>query len=165
MLKVFIEKVFYTSFKKFRVVENSFPVVAKLNKINTKKKVKSISTFDFTTPYTAIPHNLLIKVLSEVIDFVFKSKAPSRISFSETSVYWTSNGCGRRYFTSQTLIDVISFLFTKTFFTIGNLVFKHKMDIPMDIDPAPYWANLFLYFFELKYVEQLISEGSPCACL
>ena len=34
----------------------------------------------------------------------------------------------------------------------------------MGIDPAPYWANLFLYFFESKYGQQLISKGSPRAC-
>ena len=39
-------------------------IYRKLNKINTKKKAKSISTFDFTTLHSTIPHNLLIKVLS-----------------------------------------------------------------------------------------------------
>ena len=33
----------------------------------------------------------------------------------------------------------------------------------MEIDPAPFWANLFLYFFEFKYVQQLISLGFPRA--
>ena len=86
---------FYTYFRKIWVVENSFPVVTKLSKINTKKKAKSILTSDFTTLYTTIPHNLLIKVLSEVINFVFKSKTQSRIGFSNISVYWASKGCGR----------------------------------------------------------------------
>ena len=30
-------------------------------------------------------------------------------------------------------------------------------------DPFPYWENLFLYFFESKYVQQLISKGSTRA--
>lgn len=52
--------------KKFSVVENSFPIVTKLNKANTKKKAKNNSTFDFTTLHTIIPHNLLVEVLSVV---------------------------------------------------------------------------------------------------
>ena len=56
------------------------------------------------------------------------------------------------------LIDAISFLITKCYFNIGNLVFKQEIGIPMGADPAPYWANLFLYFFEPKYVQQLISK-------
>ena len=33
----------------------------------------------------------------------------------------------------------------------------------MGLDPAPYWASLFLYFFESKFVQQLISKGSEHA--
>ena len=87
------------------------------------------------------------KVLSQVVNFVFKSKTPIRIGSSKTSIYWTSKGCGRRYFTRQTSTEAISFFIAKSYFTIGNLMFKHKIGIPIYIDLAPYWANLFLYFF------------------
>ena len=33
----------------------------------------------------------------------------------------------------------------------------------MGIDPAPFWSYLFLYFFESKYIKQLISNGSSKA--
>ena len=59
------------------------PNFTKLNKINTKKKAKCIATFELTTLYTAILHNLLFKVLSEV--FAFKSKTRSLIGFSTSS--------------------------------------------------------------------------------
>ena len=89
------KRLFYTCFKKFWVVENSFP-------INAKKIAKSISTFDFATLYTTIPHNLLIKFLSEVINFAFKSKTRNNIGFSKKLIYRTSKGCGNRYLSSQT---------------------------------------------------------------
>ena len=114
--------------------------------MNNREKAKSTSTFDFTTLYTTTPQNLLITVLSEVINFAFKSKTRSPIGFSKTSVYWTSNVCGRRYFTKQTLIDAVSFLITKCYFIIGNLVFKQETGIPKGIDTAHYWANLFIFF-------------------
>ena len=60
--------------------------------------------------YTYFKNNLLIKVLSEDMNFVFKSKTRSRIGFSTTSVYWTSKGYGERYFLRQTLIYAVSFL-------------------------------------------------------
>ena len=49
------------------------------------------------------------------------------------------------------------------YFNIKNLVLKQKICIPMDLEPAPYRANILHYFFESKYVQQLISEGSPHA--
>ena len=114
---------FYTCFKIFWVVQNSFPIVTNLNKINTNKNHKSIPAFDFTTLYTTIPPNFQIELLSEVINLVFKSKTQSHFGFSKTSTFWMSKGCGRRYFIRQTLIDGISFLITKRCFSIGNLMF------------------------------------------
>ena len=101
---------FYSGCKKFWVLQNSFPIGTKLKKINVKKKTKSIPTFDFNTLYTTILHKLLLKVLSETISFVFKSKVRKRIGFSKTFIYWTSKGAGRRYFTKQNLVNAISFL-------------------------------------------------------
>ena len=89
----------------------------------------------------AIPHNLLIKVLSEIKNFVFKLKTRSCISFTKASVRWTLISCGGKYFTRETLIDAILFLITKSFFTIQNLVFKQGIGTPMGMDPAPYWET------------------------
>ena len=154
---------FYSSFKKFWVVQNSFPIIKQLDSVNAKHNAKRISTFDFSTLYTTIPHCLLIDVLSEIIEFVFKSSHRNRIGFSPTSVYWTSKGKDKIFFTKTSLIEAVTFLIKQCYFTVGNLVLKQDIGIPMGIDPAPFWANLFLYFFESKFVQSLISLGSTRA--
>ena len=63
---------FYLGCKKFWVVQHYFPIATMLNKINVKKK--SISALECSTFYTTTLDRLLIKVLSEVISFVVKSK-------------------------------------------------------------------------------------------
>ena len=63
---------FLSNYNKFWVLQNSTPVIDILNKINKKRNAKSISTFDFSTLYTKLPHNKLIKELSAVIDFAFE---------------------------------------------------------------------------------------------
>ena len=68
-------------FQKFCQTEKSFSIVTKLNKLNTIKKVKSFPRFDFNTLYATILHNFPIKVLSEVMSFIFKSKPRSRLGF------------------------------------------------------------------------------------
>ena len=99
-------------------------------------------------------------MLSEVIDFVFKSKVRKCIDFSETSIYWTSKGAGRIYIIKETLVDAMPFIISKYFFAISEVVFKRDISMPMGIDPAPFWANCFIYLFESKYMKQLISNGS-----
>ena len=40
------------------------------------------------------------------------------------------------------------------------MVFKQDIRIPLCIDPVPFWANLFLLFFESKHVQNLIFKKS-----
>ena len=36
---------------------------------------------------------------------------------------------------------------------------KQVIRIPIGMDPAPFWANLFLYSYEEQYISLLISSG------
>ena len=48
---------FYSNFKQFWVVQNSFAIVEKLTKVDHKTNAKTmLCTFDFSTLYTTIPH-------------------------------------------------------------------------------------------------------------
>ena len=49
-------------------------MVDRISKINNSKQTKSIRTFDFSTLYTKIPHNLLKDALKEIVDFCFKGE-------------------------------------------------------------------------------------------
>ena len=69
--RVFILKRISTETKRFWVIQNSKPLLQKLDKINLKKGAKDISTFDFSTLYTKLPHTDLIKILQDLVEFVF----------------------------------------------------------------------------------------------
>ena len=143
---------FYSSYKKLRVVEAFFPIIEKLN-----RPIK-ISLYNFRTFYTTISYNLLIKVLSEIINFVFKWKFPSKVGFSATSIYWASKGLAKRYFTENNLTETIMFLIKYSYLTIENMVFKEDIGIPTGIDPAPFLAIMFffvLFFFSLGMFKTL----------
>ena len=74
---------FYSSYKKFWVVQNSFPIIEKLNTINTRNRAKTNSTYDFCTLHTTIPHNLLIKVLSGIIHLFLNRKFALKVDFRQ----------------------------------------------------------------------------------
>ena len=57
-----------------------------INIINRKKKAKSITTYDFSTLYTTLPHDKLIKMLCNVIDFVFEGENRTHICISKNNV-------------------------------------------------------------------------------
>ena len=45
------------------------------------------------------------------------------------------------------------------FFTVINFTLKQDIVIPLEIDPAPFWANSFLYFYENQFMTELISNN------
>ena len=62
----------WSGIKTFWVIQNNRPVINSINKIDKRNSAKSLATFDFSTLYTKIPHNKLLDVLNEIVDFVLK---------------------------------------------------------------------------------------------
>ena len=146
---------FYSGIKHFWVVDNNSDVVAALDKISAKGKARSISTFDFSTLYTKIPHDKLIDVLNQLVDFVFNSSDRVYLSVTDTGARWVKEkGKSRgRVYDKRKVKDVVKYLIENCFFTIGNLLFRQSIGMPMGSDPAPFFANLFLFFYEVQWIK------------
>ena len=60
-----------------------------------------------------------------------------------------------RYFNESSLIGALNYLMDNCYFTLGHLIFRQIIGVPMGVDPGPYIANLTLWYFENKYLEKL----------
>ena len=148
---------FFSNYNKFWVLQNADPVLSIINDINRKKRAKSIATYDFSTLYTKLPHQKLITQLSKVIDLVYKTGDKKYISISPNGrAFWSKNKKSVS-FSKASLKQAISHLIQNCYFTVGNKVMRQCIGIPMGIDPAPFWANLFLYTYEENYISSLMS--------
>ena len=72
----------------------------------------------------------------------------------------TSKEKDKIVFDKDSISDTVSLLLKNCYFTVGNNILKQDIGIPMGIDPAPFWANRFLYHFETKYFTSLVSACS-----
>ena len=147
---------FDANYNKFWVIQNADPVLATLNKINSKKSAKRISCFDFSTLYTNIPHDKLLKQLNDLVEFAFKGGNRNNICFNYNGTAYWGRKVKKRCFTKNSLKVAIEHLIKNCYFSVGNIVMRQKVGIPMGIDPAPFWANLFLYTYEYNYIKELI---------
>ena len=50
---------------------------------------------------------------------------------------------------------ILKHLIVDSYFQVGNKLIVQSIGIPMGIDPAPFWANLYLYRYECDFVSQL----------
>ena len=55
---------------------------------------------------------------------------------------------GKKYLNKQQMKDAVSYLLFNCDFTVGPNIFSQIIGIPMGSDPAPFYANLFLYFYK-----------------
>ena len=109
-----------------------------INIINKWKKAKKVSTFDFSTLYTIIPHDKLIDILYKVVDFVFKRGTMDYIVINKQDcASWSSKKRGNHFvFTKSLLKEAINFLLHNCFFSTGNIIMIGVIGIPMGSDPA-----------------------------
>ena len=150
---------FNSHYQKFWVLQNVDPVIEILKKINKRKNAKSISTFDFSTLYTKIPHKDLIDKLSKIITFVFEGGDAKYVNISEKGNASWSTTRGKTCFSKSSLIIAVKHLIKNCYFTVGNITMRQAIGIPMGIDPAPFWANLYLYSYEEDFISNLVKNG------
>ena len=150
---------FLSNYNKFWVLQNPDPVISSIKKINRKKSAKSIATYDFSTLYTKLPHEKLVKELLKLIDFCFDGGNKKYIKINNWGrAYWSKKTKDSIGFTKNSLKVAVKHLIENCYFTVGNTVLRQAIGIPMGIDPAPFWANLFLYAYEVNYMADLIAS-------
>ena len=105
-----------------------------------------LSTFNFSTLYTKIPHDKLLHILYKVVDFVFKGGSRDYIIINKQGcASCSSEKRGPHFvFIKSLLKEAIKFLLQNCFFSTGNITMIQVIRIPMGSDPAPFFPNLFL---------------------
>ena len=78
--------------------------------------------------------------------------------------YWRKKSIDNIAFSKTTLTTSLKHLIQNCYFMVGNSILRQKIGIPMGIDSVPFWANLFLYTYENKYMSELISNDKVKAC-
>ena len=146
--------------KFFWCIDNHQEVIDMLDRINNKNNAQSIATYDFSTLYTKIPHDQLIEALNHIIDSTFNDTDRQFISVGNKRAYFVKGISGRRFkYTAEDVKKCVYSLITNAYFRVGNSIFRQKIGIPMGSDPAPFFANLFLFHHEFKWLK--LNKESP----
>lgn len=147
---------FYSGLNHFWVIDNNFDVVNTMNRMSRKDNAKSVCTFDFSTLYTKIPHDKLIYVLNNIIYSVFNNTTRQYMSVIQSGTNWvTGKRSVKQLYDADKGKNVISYLINNSVFLVGNTLFRQIIGIPMGSDPAPFFANLFLSFYETQWIKSL----------
>ena len=121
-----------------------------------------MKTFDFSTLYTKIPLDDLKEKLNEIVDKAFKGGHNKYIQITSKTARWFHSKKNES-FTKEDIFSMIDLVIDNSFFKFGDKVFRQSIGKPMGIDPAPQMANLYLYYYEAKFMEMLTKENYSAA--
>jgi hypothetical protein len=153
------------------IIDNTSPFLSMLQGLSKKQKARTISTFDFSTLYTKIPHEDLKETMSKFVKSCYKGSKNKYLSLRKKSlgnknakVYWTKQlpkkKSDKEYYVScETLISHINKLIDNIYVTFGDKVFQQIIGIPMGTDCAPLLANIYLHMYEFEFMIQLQKEN------
>ena len=135
------------------IINNSSKVHKMIGTSNTSKDVNNLNSYDFSTLYTAIPHTKLKTAMKSIISRAFEGSGKRCISVYSTRAQWTeSPKPTTKAYTQSELIEMVNFLIDNVYVTCGDSISRQRIGIPMGTDCAPYLANLFLFYYEHKWM-------------
>ena len=128
------------------ILKNSTSLLLSLDQLDVRTAT-SVQTFDFSTLYTSIPHDLLKSRISNLVHNAFRKKDGSvrytHIIVTRAQEYFTHdiNGGGDNMYTADNICKMIEFLIDNIFVQFGGRLFRQVIGIPMGTYCAPLLAD------------------------
>ena len=115
-----------------------------------------LSTYDFSTLYTTLPHNLIKEKLTELIEQIFKREGSLYLACNDKNAFFTSEQPKRyKLWPCQKMCDALHYLLDNIFMRFGSKLFRQIVGIPMGTNCAPLVADLFLFCYERDFMLSL----------
>ena len=119
-----------------------------------------METYDFSTLYTALPHDEIKKKFSAIFKKVFDRESKLFINVGYNRTYFSNteyqNSCSFRL---SDMNEILNFILDNIYVKFGKNVYKQVIGIPIGLDSGQDIANLLLFCYESEYVEKLSKEN------
>ena len=121
-----------------------------LNKLKTKGfQASTISTYDFSTLYTTLPHNLIRNQLVDLIENTFRHEEALYLACNEERAFFASEE-HKKYdlWSCQKVADA---LMDNIYIRFGSTLYRQNVGIPIGTNCASLVADLFLFCYERDF--------------
>jgi hypothetical protein len=166
VLRNYCEKIRqYTGVNRMWVTENTNDILKDITTVNFKRKARSIQTFDFSTLYTMIDQEDLKEKLKWAVDKAFAGGTNQwiKVDSNEAKFDRCKQGSTKKSYSKDDVHGMIDSIIDNAIFTFGKVAFRQVIGLPMGTDPAPFMANLYLFYYEFQYMKELTSTDFTTA--
>ena len=121
--------------------------------------VTSLSTYDFSTLYTTLPHSLIKDKLIDLIERTFQREGSPYLACNDRNAFFTSVKPKKYHaWSCQNVCDALTFLLENSFIRFGTKLCRQVVGIPMGTYCAPLVAVLFLFCYERDFMMSLSDD-------
>ena len=115
-----------------------------------------LSTYDFSTLYTTLPHNLIKEKLTELIEQTFNREGSLHLACNDENAFFASEQLKRyKLWSCQKMCDALHYLLDNILIRFGSKLYRQIVGIPMGTNCAPLVADLFLFCYERDFMLSL----------
>ena len=119
-----------------------------------------MSTYNFSTLYTILPHNLIKDKLVDLIDRISKGKALFILLVMIRMLFFTSDAVKNyNLWSCQKVCEALTFLLDNIYIRFGSKLYRQIVGIPMDTNCAPLVADLYLFCYERDFMLSLSEDN------
>ena len=100
------------------------------------------STYDFSTLYTTLPHNLIKEKLTELSELFFNREGSLYLACNENCAFFSSEQPKQyKLYSCQKMCDAHHYLLDNIFISIGSKLYRQIVGFPMGTICAPLVAD------------------------
>ena len=122
-------------------------------------RASSLSTYDFSTLYTTLPHDLIKKKLINLIETTFQREVTLYLACNDKIAFFTSDDQLRfKLWFCQNVCDALIYLLDNIFIRFDTKLHRQIVEIPMGTNSAPLVANLYLFCYERDFMMTLSGD-------
>ena len=141
----------------FWSIKNSGEILDKLKARDFN--ATSLSTYDFSTLYTTLPHGLIRDKLIDLIERSFQREGSPCLACGGGGAFFASEGPKKYHaWSCQNVCDALTFLLDNIFIRFGTKLCGRVVGIPMGAGCVPLVADLFLFCYERDFMMSLSDD-------
>ena len=162
-----------TGVRRYFIVEGYRDVAGFLHGWRREGETRRLDTLDFSTMYTMIDLDDLIKRISSIVVRTIESRPQPkyewmlRVSLSRMGLPQTAEWVdskkpvhkpSEQIFTVNGLKQLLAYVVKNTFLANGDFLRQQKKGAPIGADAGPELANLYLFAYESEFIDRLERE-------
>ena len=119
-----------------------------------------MSTYDFSSLYTTVSHNLIKDKLIDLIERTFQREGSPYLACNDRNAFFTSEKSKNIYhaWSCENVFDALTFLLDNIFTRFGTKLYRQVVWIPIGTNCAPLVSDLFLFCYEKDFMMSLSDE-------